>query len=175
MYGLPALDLEGWSHTVDAVLDWQPDHLSAYGLTLDAGSLWGAAGVAGLPREETVVAQYWRLARSAAERGFEHYEISKYARPGFRSLHNQIYWRAAEYLAAGPGACGFVGRVRYANVRATPRYADTLEEGRLPLDTFEELTPRQRLADRKSTRLNSSHGYIPFAVFCLKNKKPHAL
>src|SRR5207253_6929985 len=164
MYGLPGLDLEGWSRTVDAVLDWRPDHLSAYGLTLDAGSLWGAAGVAGLPPEETVVAQYWRLARAAAERGFEHYEISNYARPGFRSRHNQIYWRAAEYLAAGPGACGFVGRVRYANVRATPRYSVTLEEGRLPLDTFEELTPRQRLAEQLILGLRTADG-VPAAWF----------
>ena len=133
MYGLPGLDLADWSRTVHAVLDWQPDHLSAYGLTLDAESLWGATGVAGLPPEETVVAQYWRLARAAAERGFEHYEISNYARPGFRSRHNQIYWHAAEYLAAGPGACGFVGRIRYANVRATARYSATLEAGRLRL------------------------------------------
>ena len=162
MYGLPGLEVEGWSRTVDAVLDWQPDHLSAYGLTLDAGSLWGAAGVAGLPPEETVVAQYWRLAQAAAEHGFEHYEVSNYARPGFRSRHNQIYWRAAEYLAAGPGACGFVGRVRYANVRATPRYAATLEEGRLPLDTFEELTPRQRLAERLILGLRTADG-VPAA------------
>jgi len=162
MYGLPGLDLEGWSRTVDAVLDWQPEHLSAYGLTLDAGSLWGAAGVGGLPPEETVVAQYWRLTRAAAERGFEHYEISNYARPGFRSRHNQIYWRAAEYLAAGPGACGFVGRVRYANARATPRYCQTLEEGRLPVDTFEEITPRQRLAERLILGLRTADG-VPAA------------
>src|SRR5439155_6638 len=97
-----------------------------------------------------------------AERGFEHYEISNYARPGFRSRHNQIYGRAAEYLAAGPGACGFVGRVRYANVRATPRYAVTLEEGRLPLDTFEELTPRQRLAERLILGLRTADG-VPAA------------
>ena len=176
MYGLPALDLEGWSRTVDAVLGWQPDHLSAYGLTLDPGSLWGAAGVAGLPREETVVAQYWRLARTAAERGFEHYEISNYARPGFRSRHNQIYWRAAEYLAAGPGACGFVGRVRYANVRATPRYADTLEEGRLPLDTFEELTPRQRLAERLILGLRTADGvpaaWLDARLLCSGGREP---
>ena len=158
MYGLPELDLEGWSRTVDAVLDWQPDHLSAYGLTLDAGSLWGAAGVGGLPPEETVVEQYWQLTRVAAERGFEHYEVSNYARPGFRSRHNQIYWRAAEYLAAGPGACGFVGDVRYANVRATPRYCETLEEGRLPLDTFEELTPGQRSAERLFLGLRTADG-----------------
>src|SRR5207247_1856193 len=155
---------------------WQPDHLSAYGLTLDPGSLWGAAGVAGLPSEETVVAQYWRLARTAAERGFEHYEISNYARPGFRSRHNQIYWRAAEYLAAGPGACGFVGRVRYANVRATPRYADTLEEGRLPLDTFEELTPRQRLAERLILGLRTADGvpaaWLDARLLCSGGREP---
>ena len=68
MYGLPGLDLDGWTHVVDAVLDWRPDHLSAYGLTLDAGSLWGAAGVDGLPTEQTQVDQYWRLARAAAAR-----------------------------------------------------------------------------------------------------------
>src|SRR5947208_7091450 len=158
MYGLPGLDLEGWSRTVDAVLDWQPEHLSAYGLTLDAGSLWGAAGVGGLPPEETVVAQYWRLTRAAAERGFEHYEISNYARPGFRARHNQIYWRAAEYLAAGPGACGHVGGVRYANVKATPRYCETLEAGALPVDFHEALTPAQRLAERLILGLRTAEG-----------------
>src|SRR5262245_58762061 len=85
MYGLPGLDVDGWSSAVGGVLDWRPDHLSAYGLTLDAGSLWGAAGIDGLPTEDTQVDQYWRLARVAAARGFEHYEISNYARPGFRS------------------------------------------------------------------------------------------
>src|SRR5207249_2944165 len=82
MYGLPGLDLDGWTRAVEAVLDWQPDHLSAYGLTLDAGSLWGAAGIEGLPTEDTQVDQYWRLARAAAARGLEHYEISNYARRG---------------------------------------------------------------------------------------------
>src|SRR5207249_10465163 len=81
MYGLPGLDLDGWARAVDAVLDWQPDHLSAYGLTLDAGSLWGAAGVEGIPAEQEQIDQYWRLAHAAAARGLEHYEISNYARP----------------------------------------------------------------------------------------------
>src|SRR5207237_804927 len=83
-------------------------------------------GVEGLPAEGTVVEQYWALTRSAAARGFEHYEISNYARPGFRSRHNQIYWRAAEYVACGPGACGFVGDVRYGNVKPVTRYCATL-------------------------------------------------
>jgi oxygen-independent coproporphyrinogen-3 oxidase len=158
MYGLPGLDVTGWARAVETVLDWQPEHLSAYGLTLDSGSLWGAAGVDGLPLEETQIDQYWALARAAAARDFEHYEISNYARPGFRSQHNQIYWRAAEYLAAGPGACGYVGRVRYANTKATPRWCETLEEGTLPVDSHEELTPRQRLAERLILGLRTADG-----------------
>ena len=80
--------------------------------------------------------------------GFEHYEISNYARPGFRSRHNQVYWRAAEYLAVGPGACGFVGDVRYAQRQAGGALLRDLEAGALPIDTSERLTPRQRLGER---------------------------
>jgi putative oxygen-independent coproporphyrinogen III oxidase len=162
MYGLPGLDLDGWTRAVDRVLGWRPDHLSAYGLTLDAGSLWGTAGIDGLPAEQEQIDQYWRLARAAAAHGLEHYEISNYARPGFRSRHNQIYWHAAEYLAAGPGACGFVGRVRYANVKATPRYCQVLEDGSLPVASAEELSPRQRLAERLLLGLRTADG-VPAA------------
>jgi oxygen-independent coproporphyrinogen-3 oxidase len=148
MYGLPGLDVDTWTRTITGVLDWAPDHLSAYGLTLDGGSAWSTGGVEGLPAEPTVVAQYWALAREAAARGLEHYEISNYARPGHRSRHNQIYWRAGEYVALGPGACGFVGDVRYGNAKPVGRYAEALARGRLPVDTAERLTPRQRLGER---------------------------
>jgi len=162
MYGLPGLDLDGWTRAVDTVLDWRPDHLSAYGLTLDAGSLWGAAGIEGVPAEQEQIDQYWRLAHAAAAHGLEHYEISNYARPHFRSRHNQIYWHAAEYLAAGPGACGFLGRVRYGNVKATPRYCEALADGALPVASAEQLSPRQRLAERLILGLRTADG-VPTA------------
>ena len=148
MYGLPGQDPATWQRSVEGVLAWKPEHLSAYGLTLDAGSLWAVTGVEGLPPEGTVVDQYWALARAAAAGGLEHYEISNYARPGFRSRHNQVYWRAAEYLAVGPGGCGFVGDVRYGNVKPVARYCSILETGALPIDTSERLTPRQQLGER---------------------------
>jgi oxygen-independent coproporphyrinogen-3 oxidase len=158
MYGLPGLDADGWRRTVDAALDWRPDHLSAYGLTLDAGSLWGSRGVAGLPPEETVVEQYWTLARSAAAAGYEHYEISNYARPGCRSRHNQLYWEHREYLAFGPGACGFLGDVRYANVRSTDRYLALLEGDTLPIGEHERLTARQWSGERLWLGLRTRDG-----------------
>jgi oxygen-independent coproporphyrinogen-3 oxidase len=158
IYGLPGLDVETWTRTVRDVLAWGPDHLSAYALTLDEGSLWHAAGVGGLPAEETVTAQYWTLTRLAGEAGFEHYEISNYARPGHRSRHNQRYWRWEEYVALGPGACGFLGHVRYGNVKPVERYCSLVERGTLPVLTHEVLTERQALAERLMLGLRTSDG-----------------
>jgi oxygen-independent coproporphyrinogen-3 oxidase len=158
MYGLPGQDGATWARSIEGVLDWAPEHLSAYGLTLDAGSVWAVTGVAELPPEGTVVEQYWTLAGAAATRGFEHYEISNYARPGFRSRHNQVYWRAAEYLAVGPGACGHVGDVRYGNTKPVARYCASLEAGALPIATSERLTPRQRLGEQLMLGLRLADG-----------------
>ena len=158
MYGLPAQGVETWTRSIEGVLGWGPEHLSAYGLTLDAGSVWASTGVEGLPAESAVVEQYWALARAASAKGFEHYEISNYARPGFRSRHNQIYWRAAEYLACGPGACGFIGDVRYANVKPVARYCAALDDGVLPIDTWERLTERQQLGERLILGLRLADG-----------------
>ncbi|MBI4561901.1 MAG: radical SAM family heme chaperone HemW [Candidatus Rokubacteria bacterium] len=148
MYGLPRLDLAGWKAVLSGVLAWEPEHLSAYCLTLDEGSRWGSEGAPALPAEEVVTEQYWLLVRLGREAGLEHYEISNYCRPGFRSSHNQIYWRGEEYLALGPGAAGFLGDIRYTNVKPVERYCSVLEAGKLPLGQWERLTLRQQERER---------------------------
>jgi oxygen-independent coproporphyrinogen-3 oxidase len=158
IYGLPGLTAEGFRATVDGVLAWEPEHLSAYGLTLDPGSVWGSSGIGGLPPEETVITHYWTMAERAASHGYEHYEISNYARPGCRSRHNMRYWRHREYLAFGPGGCGFVGTLRYANARATKRYCDQLRSGELPIAEHEWLTAGQREAERLILGLRTADG-----------------
>ena len=162
IYGLPGDDGAGWQRTVREALAWAPDHLSAYALSLDEGSAWTASGVRGLPAEDAVAAQYRALTRLAADAGFEHYEVSNYARPGHRSAHNQVYWHAEEYLGLGPGACGFLGDVRYGNAKPLERYCATVEAGRLPVATHEALTGRQRLAERLFLGLRTSDG-VPTA------------
>jgi len=169
MYGLPGLDRARWELTVSEILAWGPEHLSAYALTLDEGSRWAGEGVAGLPDEDTVTAQYWALARLAHGAGYEHYEISNYARPGRRSRHNQVYWRAEEYLAFGPGACGFLGEVRYGNVKPVERYCAMLEAGGLPLGTHEVLTAAQRKAEKLILGLRLADG-VPLAW--LEGRRP---
>jgi len=101
---------------------------------------------------------YWALARSAAARGYEHYEISNYALPGCRSRHNQVYWRRREYAALGPGACGFLGRVRYSNVRSTERYCELLEGAVLPVAEHEVLTDGQAAGERLILGLRTRDG-----------------
>jgi len=158
IYGLPELDLTSWEATLRGVLAWKPEHLSAYALALDEGSLWHAMGVTGLPSEDTVAEQYWRLVAMAREAGYEHYEVSNYARPGRRSEHNQIYWRAEEYLGLGPGAAGFLGSVRYVNVKPLERYCALAENGQSPVGSHETLTARQRLAERLVLGLRTREG-----------------
>ena len=174
MYGLPGLAVDAWASDVERVLAWDPDHVSAYALTLDGGSPWGAGGVENLPAEDDVVAQYWALTRAAAARGFEHYEISNYARPGHRARHNLGYWRAGEYLAAGPGACGFVGDVRYGNIKPLTRWRAAVDAGTLPVETSERLTPRQRLAERLILGLRTSDG-VPAAWLAERTASEPAL
>jgi putative oxygen-independent coproporphyrinogen III oxidase len=174
MYGLPGLAVDAWVSDVERVLAWDPDHVSAYALTLDGGSPWGAGGVENLPAEDDVVAQYWALTRAAAARGFEHYEISNYARPGHRARHNLGYWRAGEYLAAGPGACGFVGDVRYGNIKPLTRWRAAVDAGTLPVETSERLTPRQRLAERLILGLRTSDG-VPAARLAERTASEPAL
>jgi putative oxygen-independent coproporphyrinogen III oxidase len=158
IYGLPGLDADTWDATVRGVIEWKPDHLSAYALALDEGSLWHAAGVKGLPAEDAVVEQYWRLVHAAGAADYEHYEISNYARAGRWSAHNRIYWRAEEYLGFGPGAAGFLGRVRYVNLKPVERYCAVAEAGRRPVGSHETLTARQRLAERLILGLRTRDG-----------------
>ena len=77
--------------------------------------------------------------------GYDHYEISNWALPGFRSRHNLKYWRREPYLGFGAGAHAFDGRFRWANAHDPAAYAAAIENGRLPLEELEEVTPKQAL------------------------------
>jgi oxygen-independent coproporphyrinogen III oxidase len=162
IYGLPGLDGAIWERTVRDVLAWEPEHVSAYALTLDEGSRWHATGVPDLPPEEAITSQYWSLVRLAGLAGYEHYEISNYARPGRRSAHNQIYWRAEEYVAFGPGAAGYLGDARYTNVKPVERYCAVVERGEAPIGSHELLVEQQKSAERLILGLRLSDG-IPTA------------
>ena len=106
------------------------DHLSVYELTIEERTIFGKRVRAGtlVPRDEDALAELYEAAHGALTgAGFDHYEVSSYARPGHRAVHNSLYWRGAEFLGVGVGAASFVrepggGGRRRTNVRSAPRY-----------------------------------------------------
>jgi oxygen-independent coproporphyrinogen-3 oxidase len=148
IYGSPGQDLASFAATLDEVLAWGPDHLSAYALTLEPRTPFGRRPPADLPPEDDVVAQFEHLVARTAAAGLERYEISNFARPGFRSRHNLLYWHREEYLGLGPGAHAALGATRFGNLRAHTRYAAALAAGRWPIEWAERLGPAEVRAER---------------------------
>ena len=158
LYGCPGQDLADWLGTLDEVLAWRPTHLSAYALTLEPGTLFGRRPPADLPDEAVSVAQFEALCERAAAAGLERYEVSNFARPGFRSRHNLLYWRREDYLGLGPGAHAALGAVRFGNDRSHTRYRAALGAGRWPIAWSERLTPAQVRGERLVLGLRLAEG-----------------
>ena len=147
-----------------------PEHLSAYALTLDQASLAEevplakqlARGEVRLPPDEVVVAMQRVVRDVYLAHGLVRYEVSNYARPGFHSRHNALYWTGGEYLALGVGATGFLvraeGSFRYANHRSAERYLVEAEAGRLPEASREALTDLERFEERVAMGLRLATG-----------------
>jgi putative oxygen-independent coproporphyrinogen III oxidase len=146
---------------VQQVLDTGVDHLSAYALTIEENTRFGALHRTGhlpLLEEELVAQSFEAVENTLATAGFEHYEVSNYARPGERSRHNVGYWRGRDYLGLGTGAVGTVtlasGRLRYKNLLAAERYLAAFSpEKDGTFDPFsEQLTEREALDGETSLR-----------------------
>jgi oxygen-independent coproporphyrinogen-3 oxidase len=162
VYGAPGQDRGFWARTLAEVLAWRPEHLSAYALTLEPGTLFGRRPPSGLPGEPEQVAQFETLLAATAAAGLARYEVSNFARPGFESRHNLLYWRRADYLGIGPGAHGGLGALRWMNWRAQTRYRAALEAGDWPVERWERLTPSQVDGERIVLGLRLAEG-VPLA------------
>jgi oxygen-independent coproporphyrinogen-3 oxidase len=125
MFGLPGQSPGEWRRTLEGVVVLGPEHLSAYGLTIEEGTLFGRLhrkGALRLPPEEAHLAMYGDALRVLPAAGYRRYEVSNFARPGFECRHNLTYWRQEEYLGLGAGAHGYYGGVRTVNERLPAAY-----------------------------------------------------
>jgi len=130
IYGLPEQSLVTWSTTLRRVLDLQPEHISAYGLTLEHGTpfgRWAERGLMPVPDPDAAADMYEAAQGELASAGYEQYEISNWARPGRQCRHNLQYWRGEPYLGFGAGAHGYANGFRYSNTLATGDYMRRLE------------------------------------------------
>jgi oxygen-independent coproporphyrinogen-3 oxidase len=147
IYGLPGQDLADWEASLNRALALRPEHLSLYGLSVEKGTPFAEEkkrGCLDLPTEETVIEMYRLACRLAGEAGYEHYEISNWALPGFQSRHNRNCWTMKENSGTGAGAHSFVRSpvaARYRNIADFAVYTGAIERGESPVAGREDLSP----------------------------------
>ncbi len=169
IYGTPQLTNEKWKHNVETALSLDIPHLSCYALTVEPKT----------PLEKMIQQhksddinpdkqseQFLLLMQWLEDAGYEHYEISNFAKPGWRSRHNSSYWQGKKYLGLGPSAHSFNGTERQWNIANNNIYIASLNENKLSFEK-EELTPIQKLNEYIMTALRTAEG-INFEVLSSK-------
>jgi len=158
IYSLPGQTPQDWEYSVRSALALGPEHISAYSLIIESGTPFSLAVERGTwtPNTDEQEAHLFEHTMELLERaGYEHYEVSNYARPGFRSAHNANYWTHESYLGLGPSAHSFsagAGReglgTRWWNLPALGSYLQSLEAGKLPVGSHEDLDRTMLINER---------------------------
>ena len=131
IFGLPEQPMERWQATVEEALSLGPEHLSLYALTVEEGTPLArdvARGRTPAPDPDAQADQYEWTRERLARAGYEHYEISNWALPGYRCRHNLTYWECREYLGLGAGAHSYLDGVRFAVAAAPGQYVSLVEQ-----------------------------------------------
>ena len=127
MYALPGQNMDGLSKSVDGVLNLQPEHISCYGLKIEDGTpfaLMADRGEIQQPDDDISADMYDYIVSALEDNGYERYEISNFAKPGYRSRHNCKYWTCTDYIGIGLGASSCYKGERYTNCPDFGSYFD---------------------------------------------------
>ena len=160
MFGFPREPLDDWLTDIDHALSLGVEHISAYSLMYEEGTPMYEMLQRGKIKEtdeELSLAMYDALADRLKAEGYEHYEISNFARPGFRSRHNSSYWRQEPYIGLGAAAHSFDLRSRQWNTADLNAYVEAVSQGRIPAER-EELDARTTFDDIVTTALRTREG-----------------
>jgi oxygen-independent coproporphyrinogen-3 oxidase len=154
IHSLPGESIADWQGELERAVALGPEHISAYGLSVEEGTPFHDLAQVGrlhLPDEEAGLQMFTHTAEYLQAKGYEHYEISNFARSGFRSRHNQVYWCRKDYLGFGAGAHSFLRRpgfgTRWSNAPAPLDYMRTLAMDTLPEGDMAKLTEREAMAE----------------------------
>ena len=164
--GLPKQTRATWRESLDSLVDLAPEHVSVYLLEVDEGSRLGAELLRGGNRysagdvpDDDAMAEFYETACSVlGAAGYQHYEISNWARPGFASRHNLKYWKREPYLGFGAGAHSFSGTQRWANAHDAAGYVGAITAERLPVEQLEKLTAESALEEELFLGLRQLEG-----------------
>ncbi len=162
MFGLPRQTIDQWRATLEKTIALEPDHISTYCLTYEEDTEFFLRHARGEFRQDPDAdAELFEMTMAILEdAGYEHYEISNYARPGFESVHNRAYWLGEDYLGIGPSAVSTVGMQRWQNVCDYRAYIDRVLSGQSPRASMENLTDEMKRTERIALSLRTRDGVL---------------
>lgn len=161
IYGYPLLSDEKWEQNIATMIQLGVSHISAYSMTVEprtALGTWVRRGQEPAMDDDQSARQFEYLMARLADQGYEHYEISNWARPGQQAIHNANYWRGMPYLGIGPSAHSYDGEFRHWNVANNAHYMKAFREGRSPMADQEKLSDRDRFNEYIMTALRTALG-----------------
>jgi oxygen-independent coproporphyrinogen-3 oxidase len=169
MFGLPGQTIDHWKKTLEKTISLRPDHISAYCLTYEEDTDFFLRRSRGeLKTNLDAEADFFEATMSILEdAGYEHYEISNYARPSFSSVHNRAYWSGEDYLGLGPSAFSTVGMRRWQNVADYRAYADRILLQQSQIGSSENLTTEMKCAEKITLSLRTRDG-VPAELLATK-------
>ncbi|MDK3159305.1 radical SAM family heme chaperone HemW [Kamptonema cortianum] len=130
--GLPYQTLQQWQYSLETAISLAPQHISCYDLVLESVTAFGKQyqpGETPLPDDETTAAMYRLAQQTLTQAGYQHYEISNYAKPGYQCRHNRVYWQNQSYYGFGMGAASYTHRQRFTRPRTRQAYYDWVSQG----------------------------------------------
>jgi len=160
IYGYPLLNDQKWKYNLDKVFELGVPHISSYSMTVEPKTALAAfikKKKQAEMNDQQSAGQFILLMDAMEQKGFEHYEISNFCRPGHYSRHNANYWKGVKYLGIGPSAHSYNGDTRQWNVANNAKYIQALETGQVPAET-EVLTEADRLNEYIMTSLRTIWG-----------------
>lgn len=161
IYGIPGQTLSSWRESIRQAVACDPEHISCYALSYEPGTPLEQARLLGriVPCDESAEAAMYDLATDhLAEAGFEHYEISNFAKPSARCEHNLGYWRNEPYLGIGPSACSYIDGRRSRTTPDTEDYIQRVAAGRTAVDESEQLNARESAGETAMLALRLIEG-----------------
>ena len=161
IFSLPPQIGRSWEYDLARAVDLEPTHVSLYGLTVEPKTpiyRWASRGVIVQGTEETYEREFLTAHDMMTAAGFDHYEVSNFARPGLSSRHNSAYWTAEPYVGIGPSAHSFDGSTRRWNVPAYSAWIRRLASGGSAIEGAESLTVENRSFEEVYLGLRTRHG-----------------
>ena len=175
MFGIPGQTLNSLRKNLETAISYNPPHLSLYNLTIHDKTLFYSRVMSHqieLPSEEIQSEMFLSSRQLMKNNNFEHYEISNYAKRGYRCLHNEVYWKGGSYLGLGPSAHSFITGVRFMNKANLSIYKELISQNILPIDLDDKRDKKSEANELLLTGIRLSEG---IDINDIKNKTGYNL